>query len=52
MRQKEIETDASKLQSLMDHEELEFSRSQTTDDRVLSLTCAAVAIDVDEGMLA
>ena len=47
----EVETDASRLQNLIDREELELSRSKETDDRMLSLTCAAVAVDVDDGML-
>ena len=47
----EVETDASRLQNLIDREELELSRSKETDDRMLSLTCTAVAVDVDDGML-
>ena len=46
----EVETDASRLQNLIDREELELSRSKETDDRMLSLTYTAVAVDVDNGI--
>lgn len=46
----EEETDAALLQRLIDDDELAEYRSTEIDDQMLSLTCAAIAVEVDEGM--
>jgi hypothetical protein len=44
--------DAVQLQNLIDTEELNSTRSVEADGKILSLTCAAVAVQVDKIMLA
>ena len=46
------ETDAMRLQRLIDAEEDVQFRSNETDERMLDLTCVAIAVQVDESMLA
>jgi hypothetical protein len=46
------ETDAMRLQRLIDAEENVQFCSNETDERMLDLTCAAIAVQVDESMLA
>ena len=45
------DTDAAQLQKLIDTKEMNSTRSTEANDKILSLTCAAVAVEVDEIML-
>ena len=44
--------DAAQLQALIDEEEHAHSRSNQVDDRMLELTTAAIAVEMDETNLA
>jgi hypothetical protein len=44
------ETDAATLQKIIDDEKSAPFRNSEADDRMLALTCAAVAVNVDESM--
>ena len=44
-------SEATQLQSRIDDEEFAHSRSNETDNRMLGLTCAAIAVEVDEHIL-
>ena len=44
-------SEAAQLQSRIDEEEFAHSRSNETDDRMLGLTCVAIAVEVDEHIL-
>ena len=44
-------SEAAQLQARIDDEELAHPRSNETDDRMLGLTCAAIAVEVDEHIL-
>ena len=46
------DSDASRLQTLIDEEEHAHSRSNQVDDRMLELTTAAIAVEIDETNLA
>jgi len=46
----EENADAVQLETLIDTEERNFTRSPEADDKVLLLTCAALAIEVNEIM--
>lgn len=45
-------SDAAQLQALIDEEEQAHSRSNQVDDRMLELTTAAIAVEIDETNLA
>ena len=45
-------TEAAQLQALIDEEEQAHSRSNRVDDRMLELTTAAIAVEIDETNLA
>lgn len=45
-------SDAARLQALIDEEEQAHSRSNQVDDRMLELTTAAIAVEIDETNLA
>jgi len=44
-------SEAAQLQFQIDSEEFAHSRSNETDNRILGLTCAAIAVEVDEHIL-
>jgi hypothetical protein len=46
------DTDTVQLQKLIDTEQMNSTRGMEADNKILSLTCAAVAVQVDEIMLA
>ena len=48
----EENADAVQLQTKIDTEEMNFTRSPEVDNKVLSLTCAAAAVEVNEIMFA